>query len=106
MARGLRFRRKSARRPLDEMVAASRADNEVQAYVEARLLGIRLLSLRARVVTGKPAPPASVAPTLTHIRPVDAVDRTTVRASNELGRAVDLLGESTRTLQQLSSRSG
>jgi hypothetical protein len=110
MALWSRFRRDSARRrPLEEMIAEDRAEHEVQTYVEARLLGIRLLSLRARVLTGRPRAPTSprsstsAVHSLAHTRPGERVDRRAA-GPNGLGRAVDLLGESSSTLQELSAR--
>ena len=87
---------------------------EVRAVVEAKLLGLRLLSLKAHVVTG---PPSSIAPltALTSIPVTNAdalvvdfagLDRSDAKgASNgssaSLGEAMKLLQESSAALKQL-----
>lgn len=94
--------------------STSAGEYEVRAVVEAKLLGLRLLSLKAHIVTG---PPSSIAPltALTSI-PVTNADALVVDsaapdssgangASNgssaSLAEAMKLLEESNAALKQL-----
>jgi hypothetical protein len=94
-----------------------RGQHEVHAHVEARVLGMRLLSLTARVLTGEPASPfgdvlAAPSGDVVMGRP----DRARVQAPpprrqrrradvGELDRAISLLEESSMELRQLTAQS-
>ena len=84
--------------------AASTAEHEVRAVVEARLLGIRLLSIKAHVVTGPPSSRGALSALTT--LPVDApdgplADRQMNGRGGTLSDAMAMLAESTSTLKRL-----
>lgn len=81
----------------------ARDEHEVRAYVEARLLGMRLLSLRAHVITGPPASPAVLAATPATRGRGAGVNGSGGAESAGLARAIDLLTQSSSTLKQLSA---
>jgi len=101
MMRGWRFRRTSRRRPFVDAPTA-RVEHEVEAYVEARLLGIRLLALRAQVATGTPISPSPLMPLSTE-RTSSVGDSSLNGGSQDLVRAIDLLDQSSSTLRQLDA---
>ncbi len=85
----------------------NRAEHEVQAYVEARLLGVRLLTLRARVLTRVPASAheGSVvgASRLETSKPKELSSIKTHAGPGELGQAIALLHQSSSELQELTA---
>jgi hypothetical protein len=85
----------------------NRAELEVQAYVEARLLGVRLLTLRARVLTGVPASAheGSVVglSRLQTSKPKELSSIESHAGSGELGQAIVLLHQSSSELQELTA---
>ena len=96
-----RFRRTRSRRAFAD-APTSRVEHEVEAYVEARLLGIRLLTLRAQVATGTPVLPSPLVPLSSERR--SSVGRRSLNGGSEdLVRAIDLLDQSSRTLRQLDT---
>ena len=87
---------------------ADQADHEVRAVVEAKLLGIRLLSLKAHVVTGRPTALAELTrvATLTSLPVADEslliVDPPSSNGrSDALSEAIELLDQSSTTLHGL-----
>ena len=84
---------------------ASTAEHEVRAVVEAKLLGMRLLSLKAHVVTGTPSSLGALT-TLTTLPPategVSALDERSNGSSGTLSDAIELLSQSSGALQALS----
>ena len=102
MAGRARSRRGQSRRAVENRATGSRPEHEVQAYVEARLLGIRLLTLRAEIVTGTPALPAPLFAALPDSPPASGLQRSSPNGESDvLVRAIDLVQQSSSTLQQL-----
>lgn len=77
----------------------TRREYEVRAVVEARLLGLRLLSLRAHVITGQPPRSLRVSAT----EPLAAVPSASNGSSGQLVEAINLLSEGSTTLRTLST---
>ena len=81
------------------------AEHEVRAVVEARLFGVRLLSLKAHVVTGTPSSLGALTALTT--LPLDtegapALHERSNGSSRSLSDAIELLAESSGALQALS----
>lgn len=75
---------------------------EVRAWIQADLLGVRLLTLKSRMVTGEPGSfrkePSLVAPP----QGITGRSTTATRTAKGLEQAVALLQQSTDTLDRLS----